>query len=110
MRQAVEDLLDNALRSTPAGGHIEVRASAPNGRVRLEVRDSGPGFPAPMLERGVEPFAAGPPGTLDGSVDGERGAGLGLSIVRAVAEAHGGAVELANHSGGGAKVTLIFEG
>jgi signal transduction histidine kinase len=110
IRQAIEGLLDNALRSTPAGGRIDIVAAAQDGTVRIEVRDSGRGFPAAMLERGIEPFAANAAGALNGGVDGERGAGLGLSIVRAVAEAHGGSVDLANDPASGANVTLTFTG
>jgi two-component system, OmpR family, sensor kinase len=105
VRQAVEDLLDNALRFTPAGGRVEVAGRSSSGGVRIEVRGSGPGFPASMLERGLEPFTSQP------AHDGTRaGSGLGLSIVSVVAASHGGTVELRNDAGGGARVAMVIEG
>ena len=71
---------------------------------RIEVRDSGPGFPAAMLNGAAfEPFSPAP------GPDGQRtGSGLGLSIVRAVAVSHGGAVSLHNATGGGAVATITL--
>jgi two-component system, OmpR family, sensor kinase len=100
VRQAIENLLDNALRHTAAGDEIDVRSERLDGRVRISVTDSGTGFPESLLGRATEPFARG---------DADRdpsGAGLGLTIVRAVAEAHGGSVSIENRPSGGAAVTL----
>jgi two-component system OmpR family sensor kinase len=101
LRQAVENLVDNSLRHAPAGGTIEVDAEIDDTGVSVSVRDSGPGFPPAFLARAFEPFARGEPDAGDPS-----GAGLGLAIVRAVAEAHGGSSAAENPSGGGALVTL----
>ncbi len=80
------NLMENAIRHTPAGTHVAARVSAANGEVVLSVQDDGPGVPAELRERIFERFVRG---------DGDRGSssGLGLSIVRAVARSHGGSVE-----------------
>jgi signal transduction histidine kinase len=95
-------MLDNALRHSPGGGRLTVEATRRDGTLRLEVRDSGTGFPPEFLPVAFEAFARPDPGRVrDGG-----GAGLGLAIVRAVAEAHGGTVEASNVPGGGASVVL----
>ncbi len=104
IRQAVENLLDNALRHTGDGGEIVLRADRADGIVRIVVEDDGQGFPPGFLDRAFEPFARGP--TEDGSWGG---AGLGLAIVRAVAEAHGGTALAENRPQGGARVTLAIK-
>ncbi|MFL5797678.1 MAG: ATP-binding protein [Actinomycetota bacterium] len=105
IRQALDDLLDNAIRHAPAGGVVTVAAARTDGRLRIVVRDTGPGFPAELLEDGAfEPGAR--PRSGDGNGDG-RGLGLGLSIVHAIALAHGGTLRLAGDAdGGGARATL----
>ena len=100
LRQAVENLVDNGLRHAGRGGSVEVRTDRAGGRLRIEVVDSGPGFAADVLDRAFEPFAR-----ADGGRQGD-GAGLGLTIVRAVAEAHGGSATVRNLEGGGAAVSL----
>jgi signal transduction histidine kinase len=104
IRQAVGNLLDNALHSTPPQGTVTVEVVHADGSLSLEVRDTGEGFPTAFLHNAFEPFAR--PDDSRSRPDGEAGAGLGLAIVRAVAEAHGGTVEAANRPGGGAAVTL----
>lgn len=104
IRQVLGNLVDNSLRQTPAGGRVTVRAVRENGSLRLEVRDSGPGFPEAFLPRAFEPFARPAPGRSRP----EGGAGLGLAIVRAVAEAHGGRAEASNLGAGGAAVVLTI--
>lgn len=98
IRQALQNLLDNAVRY---GGSSSIRIAGirENGTVRIEVQDQGPGFPAELLDGAVfEPFVRGP------SRDDRGHAGLGLSIVRAVAGGHGGRASAANVEGGGARV------
>ena len=102
VRQAVDNLLDNAVRHTPTGGLIEVRAKLAADKLSIEVEDSGPGFPPGLIERAFEPFASG-----DGSHRAP-GFGLGLAIVRAIAEGHGGTVKAENTPGGGARLTLVL--
>jgi signal transduction histidine kinase len=98
VRQAIENLLDNAVRHSPVGGAVRVDAHREDGRVRIRVDDAGPGFAPAVLATAFEPFA----GTGDG------GAGLGLAIVRAVALAHGGDAIAENPPGGGARVTITM--
>jgi signal transduction histidine kinase len=106
VRQAVENLLDNALRYAGHGGVITLRSMRVGGAVRISVEDSGPGFPPEMLDRAFEPFARSAT-EVDGN--GSRpGAGLGLAIVRAVAEAHGGTAAAENLPTGGTRVTLLL--
>jgi two-component system OmpR family sensor kinase len=104
LRQALDNVLDNALRHVPEGGEILVTATKEDGLVRLTVEDSGSGFPEGFEARAFEPFAradASGPG-------GAAGSGLGLAIVRAVAAAHGGTATAENRSEGGARVTLLL--
>jgi two-component system OmpR family sensor kinase len=102
IRQAVENLLDNALRHTPRDGRVTVELVSEDGDLSITVEDTGNGFPASFLPEAFEPFARADPSRARG--DG--GAGLGLAIVRAVAEAHGGSVEARNRPEGGAIVIL----
>ena len=104
LRQALDDLLDNAVRYTPRGGVITVTGSVEGGTIALSVLDSGPGFSADVLSRAFEPFV-GDPGAGGAGRDG---AGLGLSIVRVIADAHGGSVAAENTPGGGARVTMTI--
>ena len=92
----ISNLLGNALRYTPAGGTIKVSALGTDHATRLEVSDSGPGIPADMKDYIFERFVQ------YGSEGFEKGsAGLGLSIVKEIVEAHGGRifVESANSHG-----------
>ena len=102
VRQALGNLLDNGLRAAPSGGHVSVAAERDNGSLRLEVRDSGPGFPPEFLPVAFEAFTR--PDAGRSRPDG--GAGLGLAIVAAVAQAHGGHVSAENLPGGGAVVVV----
>jgi heavy metal sensor kinase len=104
IRQALGNLVDNAIRQTPAGGRVVVRAASDNGALSLEVRDTGPGFPEAFLPVAFEPFARPDLGRSRP----EGGTGLGLAIVRAVVEAHGGRAEASNPEGGGASVVLTI--
>ncbi len=102
MRQAIGDLVDNALQHTPSGGRVSIVAFHGDGRCRIAVADTGEGFVPAFLPDAFEAFTR---------ADASRsraigGAGLGLAIVRAIAEAHGGTVEARNGEAGGAVVTL----
>jgi signal transduction histidine kinase len=102
MRQAVDDLLDNAIRHTPRGGRILVSGESEKGSVRVAVQDSGQGFAPESLHRAFEPFARDGGRQEDGG-----GSGLGLAIVRVIAEAHGGTVSAENLPSGGARVSIV---
>jgi signal transduction histidine kinase len=92
MEQVVGNLLANALRYAPRGTPVVVRAVGTPSEVRLEVHDEGPGIPPEAQAQLFEPFRRG--GTDDAA-----GIGLGLFIVRAVAEAHGGNVDVSSAPG-----------
>jgi signal transduction histidine kinase len=100
IRQALDDLLDNALRHAGRGGTITLSAARSDGRVQVAVRDSGPGFPPQVLERVVSI----PAGVAFG--DGSGDSGLGLRIADAIARAHGGSLRLENPAEGGARASL----
>lgn len=89
LAQALANLIDNAIKYTPAGGAVMLRARRrSSGEVEYSITDTGPGVPAEDRERVVQRFVR-----LDNSRT-EPGSGLGLSLVVAVAEAHGGRVQL----------------
>jgi heavy metal sensor kinase len=100
IEQALRNLLENGIRHARPGGVVRVTAERLDGVTRFVVTDDGPGFRPDLLTRAFEPFTRG-----DIETDGSAGAGLGLSIVRAVAEAHGGAAS-AENTPDGARVTL----
>jgi signal transduction histidine kinase len=87
------NLLENAIKHTPAGTHIRAATSAMNGEAVLVVEDDGPGIPPELERRLFERF-------VRAGRDGGRGAGLGLAIVRAVTHSHGGTVALERPASG----------
>lgn len=102
LREAVMDLVSNALKYTPGGGRIEVLATRDGGEVAIRVSDTGPGIPGELAERVFEPFYR-----LK-EVRPQRGqpsSGLGLALVRQIVSAHGGTVRVLPDAGEGA----IFE-
>ena len=104
VRQAVGNLIDNALRHTPTGGQVVVELAIDAGRLHIRVDDDGAGFEALFLGHAFDAFSRAD--TARSRDDG--GAGLGLAIVRAVAEAHGGSVTARNRPEGGASVELTI--
>jgi signal transduction histidine kinase len=101
LAQAIGNLIDNALKYTPAGGQVELRTLEGHGGVELSVADNGPGIPADARERVLERFVR-----LDAS-RATPGNGLGLSMVRAVARLHHAELELSDNWPG-LRVTLRF--
>jgi signal transduction histidine kinase len=101
LAQALTNLLDNALKYTPAGGHIDLELKRSGDRIVLVVADSGPGIPAEARERVLQRFAR-----LDESRS-KPGNGLGLALVRAVCDQHDGTLVLTDN-GPGLRVTLTL--
>jgi len=87
LQEALSNLLHNALRYTPRGGHVTVRVSRHASGAQVTVADDGPGMPPDERQRAGERFFRGGRNTLPGS-------GLGLAIVRSIAERHGGTVDV----------------
>jgi two-component system OmpR family sensor kinase len=102
IRQAIDNLVDNALRFAPAGSGVDLVAAASGADVTITVADTGAGFPAEFLPHAFERFRR----PDDGRSRAAGGAGLGLAIVAAIARAHGGTAVARNRPAGGAEVTL----
>lgn len=104
LRQVLSNLLRNALVHTPGGTPIDVLLTRVDGepRIRLTVRDHGPGIPAESAEALFERFWRASPGRERGPA----GAGLGLAIVAGIVDAHGGSVHVEQADGGGAQFTV----
>jgi signal transduction histidine kinase len=101
VQRVLFNLIQNAIRHTPADGSVTVRARSGRGVVEVEVADEGEGIPAGDGERVFEAFYRGD------AARGEDGAGLGLAISRAIVEAHGGHIWLDDtHPGTGVHFTL----
>lgn len=95
LQRVLFNLIENAIRHTPADGSVTVRAEPAGDWVEIEVADTGIGVPAEDRERLFEPFVRG---TSNGEHDA--GAGLGLALSRAIIEAHGGRIWLADTKAG----------
>jgi PAS domain S-box-containing protein len=95
--QVIDNLISNALKFTPAGGNVEVRASERNGRARVEIADTGMGISPAEQERLFERFYRTP----QAQTDAVPGVGLGLSIAKAIVEAHGGTISCESVEGAG---------
>ena len=104
LRQVLMNLLDNAIKYSPAGDEVEIYAYAEDGRVRIDVRDHGPGIAAEDQRLIFEKFGRVTTGNA------RPGTGLGLFIARSIAEAHGGTLEVASAPKRGAVFTLDLPG
>ncbi len=102
LRQILGNLVDNALKYSPEGGCIDIRCGFSNRISWAEIIDDGPGVPEEETERVFERLYRG-----DRS-RGSRGLGLGLSMVKALVEAHSGRVEISNSEGRGACFRVVF--
>jgi two-component system, OmpR family, sensor histidine kinase KdpD len=104
------NLIDNALKYSPADGPVELRACVADGQMEIEVADRGLGVPPEDLERIFDKFyRVQPTGTKRaGAAEGRSGTGLGLAIVRGIAEAHGGRIQAENRPGGGTLFHLML--
>jgi two-component system sensor histidine kinase TctE len=102
LREALANLVHNAIEYSPRGGHVTVRTGARNGHAFVEVEDDGPGIPAGERGRVLERFYRLPGTTGTGS-------GLGLAIVREIALGHGAGIELGEGAGAkGCRVAITF--
>lgn len=103
IEQVAANLIDNALKYTPDGGRVTIDVEVDGGRARLRVRDTGVGIPESELARIWERLFRGDLSRT------ERGLGLGLSLVKAIVEAHGGAVGVSSEPGQGAIFTVSLD-
>jgi signal transduction histidine kinase len=106
VHQVVANLLENAVRHSPAGGRVEVRAHPDRGRVAIEVLDEGPGIPEEEASRVFERFYR---------VDSARssshgGAGLGLAIARWIVDLHGGDIRAERRAPTGCRMIVLLPG
>ncbi len=102
LQMLLRNLVENALLHTPPAGCVRIGSRHEAGATVLEIDDSGPGIPAAERARVFDRFVRLAPAA------GSPGAGLGLSIVRTVAEAHGASVALLDAPGGGLRVRISF--
>ena len=111
LRQALINLVDNAIKYTPPGGEIQVRVSGANGNAVLEVSDTGPGVPEQHAPRLFDRLYRVPGSDAAGAgeaLDGGDGAGLGLAIARWAVEANRGRLSYEREQGSGStfRITL----
>jgi two-component system, OmpR family, sensor histidine kinase VicK len=102
IEQAVLILVDNAAKYSPAGERVTLTAKTESGELLIRVEDRGPGIPEEHLPHIFERFFR------DDKARARKqgGAGLGLSIARTIAQAHGGRIEAESHVGEGTKMSL----
>ena len=105
IRQAVANLLSNAIDFAPANSVVIITAKGQDGMIDISVRDNGPGIPSYARERLFERFYS-----LPRPQSGRKGTGLGLAFVREVADLHGGNIRIDNHGEGGAEAVLRLPG
>jgi signal transduction histidine kinase len=101
LRQIVQNLVDNAVKYSPAGAEVRVTAGTDDGHVRVAVEDAGPGIPVADQKLIFEKFGRA---TVEGGT--KPGTGLGLFIARSIAEAHGGSLEVDSTPAEGSVFTL----
>ena len=101
LREALANLVHNAIEYSNRGGRVTVRTGRRNGHAFLEVEDDGPGITPDERERVLERFyrVPGTPGT---------GSGLGLAIVREIASSHAASLFVAEGTAGGCRVGITF--
>ncbi len=102
LEQVLFNLLDNAIKYTPAGSPIDIEARAEDEHTVITIADRGPGFGPGEAERVFEKFFQG------GRANAAKGAGLGLTVCRGFVEAHGGTLRAFNRDGGGAVFEIVL--
>ena len=103
IRQVVANLLDNAIRHSPAGGQVGVGARNGSGAVELEVSDEGPGIPEQDADRVFERFYR-----ADSAHSSDGGTGLGLAIARWIVELHGGTIHAESREPSGCRMIVAL--
>ncbi len=103
LRQVLSNLIDNAVKYSPAGGEVRVSTRSENGRVEVAVADRGPGIPSEQQRLIFEKFGRAKLGDKT-----KPGTGLGLFIARSIAEAHGGRIDVDSAPDRGATFTLTL--
>jgi PAS domain S-box-containing protein len=104
IKQVLLNLLSNAVKFTPAGGSVHIGAEAVGERVWISVRDTGIGIPESDLHRLGRPFEQ----ARTNPMLAQAGTGLGLALVRALAQQHGGELHIASQEGIGTEVRVAF--
>jgi signal transduction histidine kinase len=102
LEQALQNIAANAMRHAPDGGRVELRGERRADRIRVSVRDTGPGIPDEHLPHVFDRFYKADPARS------HAGSGLGLSIVRAIVQRHGGPVSVYNAPEGGALFEILL--
>jgi signal transduction histidine kinase len=102
LEQVAANLIDNAVKYAPPGGRVDVEVRRAADAAILRVRDTGPGIPADELPRIFDRLFRGDTSRA------ERGLGLGLSLVKAIVEAHGGTVDVVSEPGQGSVFTVLL--
>jgi signal transduction histidine kinase len=101
--RVLKNLISNALKYSPAGSCVRVRARSAPGVVAVEVEDEGPGVASEDLARIFEPYYRAP-----STARLERGTGLGLAVVKSLVEAHGGSIRAERVAGHGTRMTFVI--
>ena len=104
LERALLNLLDNAIKYTPAGGRVTVQAAKEQSTIRIDIIDTGSGIPPDALPHIFERFYRANP-ARDKSIEG---VGLGLSLVKWIIHEHGGSIEAASIPGNGARFTMVL--
>ncbi|WP_405156890.1 sensor histidine kinase [Paenibacillus sp. FSL K6-0108] len=101
LERAMNNVLENAVRYTPSGGKITVQCCKDDNKIKMMIRDTGPGFSSEELERVFEPLYRGEASRSRAT----GGSGLGLTISQRIMKQHGGELMVSNHPDGGAVLT-----